>query len=181
MKDRDDARLPIYFTPDANGEYKGSSPGVDDPDDPGVNASQMNSAQGSPGGQAFGLPILTCSETRFIEAEAAFQTGDEAGARSALQAGIACQEDFWGVDLPDPGSPSGQALLARIMEEKYIAQFLNPDSWSDYKRTCLPPLVGWRGFTIPARFLYPEAERLTNTNVPDDPASGRNPNDPQGC
>ncbi len=181
LKDRDDPRLPIYYTVGTSGEYEGSPPGEDDPDDPAVNASQLNNALGSPGAQNFGLPILTCSETRFIEAEAAYETGDEAGAGSALQAGIACQEDFWGVDLPDPGSLSGPALKARIMEEKYIAQFLNPDTWSDYKRTCLPPLVGWRGNAIPARYLYPNDERLTNPNVPPDPPSGRNPNDPQGC
>lgn len=181
LKERDDPRLEIYFTPGTSGEYEGSPPGEDDPDDPAVDGSQLNSALGSPGATNYPLPIITCSETRFIEAEAAFQTGDEAGARSALTAGIACQEDLWAVDIPDPGSLSGQALLAKIMDEKYIAQFLNPDTWSDYKRTCLPPLVGWRNNAIPARFLYPNDEVLTNTNTPPDPPNGRNANDPQGC
>ena len=182
LKDRADPRLPIYFTVGVSGEFEGSPPGEDDPDDPAVNASQMNSVRGSPGAQDFPLPIITCSETRFIEAEAAFQTGDEAGARSALQAGITCQADSWGVVLPAVSSGlSGQALLAAIMEEKYIAQFLNPDTWSDWKRTCLPALVGWRATTIPARYLYPSDERLTNENVPPDPPTGRNANDPQGC
>lgn len=181
LKDRNDPRLPIYFTPGTSGEYEGSPPGEDDPDDPAVDASQLNNATGSPGAQDFSLPLVPSWEAAFSEAEAAFQTGDEAGARAALQAGIALQEAWWGVDISDPGALSGQALLEQIMEEKYIAQFLNPATWSDWKRTCLPPLEGWRGNAIPARFLYTNDERLVNSNVPNDPANGRNANDPQGC
>ncbi len=182
LKDRNDPRLPIYFMPGANGEYSGSQPGEDDPTDPATNASQLNNAPGSPGAQNYPQPILPSWEAAFIEAEAAYQTGDQAGAMAALLRGIALQADWWGVAaLPQPAALSGQALLDRIMEEKYIAQFLNPDIWNDWKRTCLPPIVGWRGMAIPARFLYPDAERTTNENVPPDPATGRNPNDPQGC
>lgn len=181
LNDRADPRLPIYFTPGASGEYVGSPPGEDDPDDPAVDASQLNSATGSPGAQDFPLPIVPSWEAAFIEAEAAYQTGDQAGALAALLDGIALQEDWWGIAIPAPGSLSGQDLLEKIMEEKYIAQFLNPDTWSDWKRTCLPPIVGWRGNAIPARFLYTNDERLVNPNVPDDPATGRNSNDPQGC
>ena len=182
LKARNDPRLPIYFTPGSSGEYEGSPPGEDDPNDPGPDASQLNNATGSPGAVDFPLPILPSWEVAFIEAEAAYQTGDQAGALAALLRGIALQEAWWGVVLPKPaGGLAGVPLLERIMDEKYIAQFLNPDTWSDWKRTCLPPLVGWRGNAIPARFLYTNDERLVNPNVPPDPASGRNPNDPQGC
>ena len=182
LVDRDDPRLPIYFTPGTSGEYEGSPPGEDDPDDPAVDASQLNNAVGSPGAQDFPLPIVPSWEAAFIEAEAAYQTGDESGARDALARGIALQALWWNVALAAPaGSLSGQDLLEEIMDQKYIAQFLNPDIWSDWKRTCLPPLVGWRGNAIPSRFLYTNDERLVNPNVPDDPATGRNPNDPGGC
>jgi len=182
LKDRSDPRLSIYFTPGTSGDYEGSPPGEDDPDDPSVNGSQLNNATGSPGATNFPLPIVPSWEAAYIEAEAAYMTGDEVAALAALSRGIALQEDWWGVTIPKPAvGIGGASLLELIMDEKYIAQFLNPDTWSDWKRSCLPALVGWRGNAIPSRFLYTNDEKLVNPNVPPDPATGRNANDPQGC
>ena len=35
----------------------------------------------------------------------------------------------------------GPGHAENIMEEKYVALFLNIEAWNDYKRTCLPSLA----------------------------------------
>ena len=74
----------------------------------------------------------------------------------------------------------GGALLHAIMIEKWIALFQNIESYSDYRRTCVPNLAPAGGAdAIPARVLYAFTERNTNPNVPP-PAEQplRNDNDP---
>jgi hypothetical protein len=69
------------------------------------------------------------------------------------------------------------------MEQKYIAQFLNPDVFNDYKRTCLPDITE-RTNGMPGRLLYSGNERRANSNVPDAgiaPNGKYNDNDPTPC
>ncbi|HMI58334.1 MAG TPA: SusD/RagB family nutrient-binding outer membrane lipoprotein, partial [Gemmatimonadaceae bacterium] len=92
------------------------------------------------------------------------------------------------------------ATLNSIMTEKYIALFQNVESWSDYKRTCLPARNAFEDATfnnqIPGRLFYGQSEENTNANTPSsaeqlqhggDVVSGagidgfRNPNDPNPC
>ncbi len=181
----DDPRTSIYWSTgsgDFVGQYIGHQVAAGPPD-PGPNASFIN----VPAQAAYGQPILTCSETQFIIAEASFGLGDEAGARAAAKAAIGCQEAFWSVDLSalEAGfdALSGQALLEKIMEQKFVANFLEIDIWNDYKRTCLPARTPAPGFaSIIGRMLYSTLERQTNSNVPppeDQPL--RNDNDPNPC
>ena len=197
LQDSGDPRLQIYFTKgsvDFSDVYIGSPPGEDDPNDPGPDASQLNTVTGLPGAQDYDFPIVTCAETQGIIAEAEFQAGNMAAAQAALDDLLECQEANWSLaigSIPrpsvlamDPGillssTAAQQDLLTHIMEAKYAAMFLNPEVWNDYKRTCLPTLSGWRDRPIPARFLYPEDERQTNPNTPANTV--RNDNDPQGC
>jgi hypothetical protein len=72
------------------------------------------------------------------------------------------------------------------MTEKYIALFQNPETWNDYKRTCLPVLHPARNKTvIPGRLVYGATEMSTNPNAPSADAQDvftvRNPNDPNAC
>ena len=67
------------------------------------------------------------------------------------------------------------------MTEKYIRLFQSPETWSDYRRTCLPALVPAPGSAfIPARFVYPLSERNANTSIPD-AGPLQNWNDPNPC
>jgi hypothetical protein len=81
---------------------------------------------------------------------------------------------------PESASLSGRALLAEILIEEYITDFMSIEAWNLYKRTCTPnltPVV--TGTRIPARLPYDVAERNTNTSIP--PLSqqpARNANDP---
>jgi starch-binding outer membrane protein, SusD/RagB family len=85
---------------------------------------------------------------------------------------------------------TGAALLDSIMTEKYISMFQNIESYSDYRRTCIPnitPADNNRGFTnVPGRFYYPLQERNTNPNIPDPSVQNathgfRNRGDITGC
>ena len=94
------------------------------------------------------------------------------------------------VALPPLAAIAGAGLRDSIMIEKYIVMFQNMESYSDYRRECIPnltPADNNRGFTnVPGRLYYPLQERNTNPNIPDpsvqNSANGfRNPLDVHGC
>ncbi len=120
-------------------------------------------------------PLVTANEDLLLWAEAAERTGDNATALAKLNQARALA----GLP-PESGSLSGQALLAEILIEEYIADFQNIEAWNLYLRTCTPNLVPVvAGSIVPARFLYDASERNTNSNIPpptQQPA--RNQNDP---
>jgi len=164
-----DARLSEYFDPNADGNFIGADPG----DDIGVKPSPLSSTHLDP---SFRQPLATWAENQLIIAEAANQTGDDATARTSLDAVRA------DAGLGPIGSGvSGPALLQAIMTEKYIRLFQNPETWNDYRRTCLPTLAPAPGSGfIPGRLSYPLSERNANTSIPDG-GPLRNWNDPNPC
>jgi hypothetical protein len=183
LKARVDPRLDIYF---AGPSSVGSRPGEDN-----GSATPLNTESGGIAAADAPLPMITCAETQFIIAEAQYRLGATAAANTALQAGIACQESRFGVNIPNPPALTGAALLHEIMMQKYFALFLNMEAWNDYKRTCEPNVaaavkVGGLLATdpIPARVFYGESERQSNSNL-STPGSGnnglRNRNDPVSC
>jgi hypothetical protein len=191
LKNSNDPRLPIYFdsAEATGGGYQGSPPGTP-ANDPGTMASQLN----VPGQADYSMPIISCSETQFIIAEAQYHAGNMPGAQQAAQDGLTCQEDYWGalghtIDLSAEktrmGTLTGTALFNEIMVQKYIADFLSHEVWRDYLRTCQPALATYNGEKIPDRVYYPASERQNNSNI-DDPGTGNNkaptPDDPNyGC
>lgn len=176
LKSRNDPRLTQYFSPAPDDSIGGAAAGqkLDD-----KTQSWLSATRGAPG---FEQPYMTWAENQLIIAEAAYQTGDEATALAALDA------ERRAAGLPDePASLTGPALLTEIMTEKYIALFQNPESWNDWKRTCIPNLTGYNGEKIPRRLYYSVDERNANPNIPA-PGTGANgarnwndPSDPAGC
>lgn len=172
--------------------------GVDDPrllfwfSDPGGGPAPRTSelAPGSAtttgyGASDFNLPMVSCAENAFIMAEAQFAASNEAAAITAAEDGLTCQEDEWNVDLAAQataiGLLTGPSLLAAIMDQKYIALFLNAEVYNDYKRTCLPAITEKTG-GMPGRLFYGQDERQSNTNVPEPGAQPlRNANDTNAC
>jgi len=100
---------------------------------------------------------ITYHELKFIEAEAAYLAGDKTKALAALREGIRAHMRKVGAGgtysppsvtfpvildgqinayLASAAVPQTEAALTlrSIMEQKYIAMFLNPDSWSDLRR-----------------------------------------------
>lgn len=188
LKRRDDPRLEIYYGDGSGafaGQIIGSPPGAQ-PGDPGTAASSLSDL--SPNG--YGLPtasypIVSCSETYFILAEAYYYQGNTAASQQALQQGVACEESRLGVDIPVNATLAGDALLTEIMTQKYFALFLNPEVLNDFKRTCRPALIENADVQVadmPRRFYYAQAERTTNQNVPEPNAQPEaNDNDPNAC
>lgn len=124
----------------------------------------------------YALPFLTYTEQLFIEAEAKFRTGDVAGAYAAYLEGI--QSSFADAHITDPAlydayiaqtsvaNGAANLTLEMIMTQKYIAMFLDPEAFADWRRTGIPTLVPNSGSQVPRRLPYPETEVLYNHNTP---------------
>ena len=115
--------------------------------------------------------VITYHELKFIEAEAAYRAGNRQRAFDALRTGIRAHMTKVGaggtyapptVAFPTITAAQIAAYLASaavpqtpaavtprsIMEQKYLAMFLNPDSWSDLRRYDFDP-------TVYVNFVYP--------------------------
>ena len=136
------------------------------------------------------LVVLSFSEAKFMEAEAQFllaggtttSIGTNAAANTAYLAGIGANMDKIGVTvdgknayLADSSIDKGTANLQLndIMRQKFIALFLNPETFSDYRRYDFSTDV-FKQLALPAntdatnggkwirRFVYSTNERSTN-------------------
>ncbi len=73
--------------------------------------------------------------------------------------------------------------LEDIITQKYIALYLNPEAWVDYRRTGYPAIDPATGGStalnpngeIPRRFAYPNSEVLQNKSVPTTTANLQDP------
>jgi hypothetical protein len=179
LKQREDPRLEIYFDPDDSGNYVGAAPGERNPDVSNMSEDEFLRPDHS-------QDMLSWEETMLIIAECAHHAGDEAKAVARLNETRRGVEARWGMDegvLGDASGLTGDALLEKIMEEKYIALFLNTEIYNDWKRTNLPVLVPAGGgdplIKIPRRLYYSPDERNANPNIPSTSAQPiRNTNDP---
>ncbi|MCX6275728.1 MAG: SusD/RagB family nutrient-binding outer membrane lipoprotein [Bacteroidetes bacterium] len=124
------------------------------------------------------IALFSYAEQKFIEAEAKLRTGDDAGAQTALGEAISASMDKAGVATADDAAyqlanvswtGTFDNKLATIMYEKYIALFTQPEAWTDWRRTGYPVLTPNPSGVIsgiPRRFIYPNSERLYNSNCP---------------
>ncbi len=113
------------------------------------------------------MNIISYEEVKLIEAEAANRTGDpgDVAAFDEVRAHLATT---FGGSFPATASASGSAaLLAEILEEKYITLIGELQPFHDVRRTNnllnVPPKTGTE---IPQRFLYPQVEVDTNSSIP---------------
>lgn len=112
------------------------------------------------------FPIVSFVETKLIEAEAAYRTGNDAttpfnDVRSELAT-------VYGGLFPATTS-TGNDLLLEILEEKYISLIGSLQVFHDIRRTGNAigvPIKGTGATKIPQRFLYPQIEINSNTNFP---------------
>ncbi|MEQ6124581.1 SusD/RagB family nutrient-binding outer membrane lipoprotein [Pseudotenacibaculum sp. MALMAid0570] len=113
------------------------------------------------------MNLISYVEVKLIEAEAANRTGDagDVTAFNEVRTHLAGQ---FGGSFPATASASGSAaLLAEILEEKYISLVGELQPFHDIRRTNnllnVPPKTG---SVIPQRFIYPQVEVDTNPNTP---------------
>ncbi|TGE23113.1 SusD/RagB family nutrient-binding outer membrane lipoprotein [Hymenobacter metallicola] len=155
-----DPRLPIMLA----GSSNGADPGVGIP----ATSNLINNVADFYNGwyaRDLGIfEVITFHELKFIEAEAAFKAGEKGRALTAYKAGIRAHMTKIGVGgtfaNPNVTFPTitpaqidaylasaavaqteAELTLKHIMEQKYIAMFLNPESWSDLRRYDFDPAI----------------------------------------
>ncbi|MDB5279416.1 MAG: SusD/RagB family nutrient-binding outer rane lipoprotein [Ferruginibacter sp.] len=117
--------------------------------------------------------IVTYSEALFLKAEATFIKSGAAAAAPIYIQGIQSHFLKLGFDVTaaevtnyiNSRSLTTDNAIQRIMEEKSIANFLNIENFTDWRRTGYPAITKVNGALsdIPRRLLYPESERLSNS------------------
>lgn len=167
LKSINDPRLPYYALPNLDGEYTGTAK-----DDNSTSTSDWGPYAGTSGDTD--LPLATYFEAKFVEAEANLRLGntDEAAAayNEAVKASV--------LKVTGASDPAFEALYAaedgnsidleKIMTQKYIAMFTQPEAWADWRRTNLPVLEPKQDGAvagIPRRFPTCRSERNYNSNA----------------
>lgn len=170
--------------PAAPNTYTGALPGVPSA---ASNIVGLNTYYGVNTGP---VSILNYPEAKFIEAEARLilnpddadiQTAFEQAVRASFAkvtslsdtfATAAKQNEYISKVVVLTGS--AELKKEKILTQKYIALYLNPEAWVDYRRTGYPVLSPATGGSnninpngeIPRRFAYPNSETTLNANMP---------------
>lgn len=185
MQSRQDPRLPFYARTTAAGTFVGS---------PAGGPQNLNASLPGP---YFNRPetpanLITYVEVKFIEAEAAFRLGNRERAAAAYNEAVRASIAKMTAPIATAGLTTNTAAnnayittyasetaasisLDKIMTEKYIALFLDPEVWTDWRRMVTPQTPGGipaltiannsQTFTqgrFPRRWPYPITEVQTN-------------------
>ncbi len=185
-----DPRLPVYA--DIEGEpgdpYRGYVSGGLGLSSDGESANTDFADSGYYSSLDSPMVVISYAEAMFIKAEAEFlvnggnetSTGSSEDAYNAYLAGISANMDKLSVDgtdyLADPTIAMGASglMLNHIMKEKYIANFLNPETFVDFRRYDFSPDV-FLDLALPedsaeseypnqwlVRAVYPDTEETRN-------------------
>ncbi|MBK9272616.1 MAG: SusD/RagB family nutrient-binding outer membrane lipoprotein [Saprospiraceae bacterium] len=121
------------------------------------------------------MPFLTSTEAAFISAEAKFRTNDKTAAYDDYLRGIKLSFVDANITVDQYNAYIAQTTVANgadnltlemIMTQKYIALYLDPEVFADWRRTDIPSLTPNSGTRIPRRLPYPETEVFYNRNCP---------------
>jgi hypothetical protein len=168
LQTNNDPRLEFYVAPNASDEYVGASANTTSPD---LTASPIGPYIAS---ATAPIPLVTYTEALFIRAEANFRLNNLADAASDYNDAVlssvltVTQEDAPPAFVTNFASETaGTITLRKIMEQKYLALFINVEAWSDWRRTGFPILTpnpngGNGGTAIPRRFPTVQEERNYN-------------------
>ncbi|MDF2192339.1 SusD/RagB family nutrient-binding outer membrane lipoprotein [Paraflavitalea sp. CAU 1676] len=177
-----DPRRAYFATPSSGTTYRGSAPGV-----PGA-FSRIGSYYGAATAPVI---LISYSEAKFLEAEARSilnpadplaQTALEAAVKASFAKVISGTGDAYATPQKQAEYITAKATLTgnatkdleTIITQKYIALFLQPEVWSDYRRTGYPAIPLAANAThsanpagqIPRRIPYPQREQSLNKNTP---------------
>ncbi|MVT10773.1 SusD/RagB family nutrient-binding outer membrane lipoprotein [Chitinophaga sp. ysch24] len=150
MADAGDPRYDVYYDPSDNtalGELYGSA--------------------NSP------VYFMSYDELKFIEAELQFRNGDLAAAAAAYNAAVEANltrtinNTAYAATV---AKTAANITLKDIITQKYIALFLSPEVWTDWRRTGYPELTAPSGNVLngelPRTLFYPSSEVRYNSNTP---------------
>ncbi|UYQ94313.1 SusD/RagB family nutrient-binding outer membrane lipoprotein [Chitinophaga horti] len=169
LKGRNDPRLPVIAKPAVlSGNYVGRRVGTL----PAGNLAAYSYLNNFYGAAASSNYIYNYSEAVFLKAEAVLLKSGFAAAQPVYRHGINSHLFKLGIDTTSVAATTyvnSRALTAgnalqRIMEEKAVANFLNLETFNDWRRTGFPALTPVDGAlsAIPRRLLYPESELQSN-------------------
>lgn len=143
-----DPRLPKFATNEGATEWKGFVSGGEGKSPDGSNANTFFAQDGFYTSVNSPLILISYAEAMFIKAEAEFlanggtstSTGATSNAYNAYLEGINASMEMYKVDatdyVADASIAVGEAnlMLNHIMKEKYIHNFLNPETFTDFRR-----------------------------------------------
>jgi len=127
------------------------------------------------------VELMTYSELMFIAAEAYHQEGNYDQAKAYIINGITSSinkykginehydsvSDAWlATKIATYDGTENSPSLTDILTQKYVADYLKPESFVDYRRTGIPQLTPVNTSGIPDRYPYATAEVLYNKNTP---------------
>lgn len=170
LLDLNDPRLPFFASTNNQGEYVGQPAG--NVLTPRESYSELGSYYASTNGP---FNFITLAEVEFIRAEAQYRLSQFGPAATAMNnAIIASLENVTGAADPDyvaaQASETATTMqtggFERLMTHKYVALFLEPEVFSDWRRTGIPALTpanpNLTNDIIPRRWPYPASEIATN-------------------
>lgn len=171
----DDPRLPHYAAENSEGNFVGQTAGVSG--DEGGIISDLGPYYNRPEAP---FHFITYTEVKFLEAEAHFRLGEYSEAAEAMNEAIISSLEKVTDEADDDyvaarASETAISLqdgegFERMMTQKYIALFLQPEIFSDWRRTGIPGLEVAESSVIneiPRRWPYSQGEINTNSaNVP---------------
>lgn len=149
-----DPRVSLMFNAHTDGSYRGIAPGVGDT--AVLKAPRMYNKYLFKNDAAF--PLISYAELQFIKAEAAFKKPNKVLAYTAFLEGIKAHMIFTGVSTANMNTylastavpqTSGALTLRDILSQKYIATFMNNETWSDLRRNNYDPLL-YPSYIVPA-------------------------------
>jgi hypothetical protein len=179
-----DPRMPFMFGTTDEGEFIGTENGAGR-GDAGEQGDRSYLVEGGYyTSRTSSLEVITYSEQKFIEAEAALSASNPTRAYDAYLEGIVSHMQTIGVPQdeidaylsnPEVSVGSGNLTLDLILKEKYIALFLNPETYNDARRydfqyedmTVAANLYPELNGNFATRLVYPDSETQRNSqNVP---------------
>jgi len=114
------------------------------------------------------LPLMSYDEIAFIIAETSFRLniqGVDTLFRNAIKSSFE-RHNIGGFETYFAKPEVSALTLENIITQKYIALFLDPETFSDWRRTGFPQLEPNTGTAIPRRYPYPQTETDYNVNCP---------------
>jgi hypothetical protein len=117
--------------------------------------------------------FLSYDEQKFIEAELQFRASNPTAAAAAYNEGVRAnlQRTINNTAyLATVSKTAATITMKDIITQKYIALFLSPETWTDWRRTGFPQLTAPDGNVLagalPRSLYYPSSEVRYNTNTP---------------
>lgn len=183
-----DPRLPKIVDNGGKATYVGRPVGTQD-NEAGANLANSDITSNTYYGQNVSpLPIITYAETQFIMAEAYFKMSNKPDAYTAYLNGIKGNMTKLGVSAADMNTYVNNPLISKgaanltlsdIMLQKYIALFLQMETWTDMRRYQYDDTI-YKGLTKPLHNNLPGAPWVQRGNYSNS-EFGVNPNVPKNA